>query len=134
RGNEYFQACKPWENLKRDKEKAAGCILTCANLVKILCVALTPFMPSTATKLARQLAIEVTSWDQAKSFDLSLGHQIGEPMALFTKVKSNNAEKHESKLISIDEFGKLDIRIGRIVGAEIIPKSKRLLKLDVDLG
>lgn len=134
RGNEYFQACKPWETIKREREKAAECILTCVNLVKILCVALTPFMPSTAAKLAQQLAIEVKSWTQAKSFDLSPGHQIGEPVVLFIKIKSSGAERREGNLISIDEFGKLDIRVGRIIAAEMIPKSKKLIKLEVDLG
>ncbi|MGC8817333.1 MAG: methionine--tRNA ligase [Candidatus Hadarchaeum sp.] len=134
RGNEYFQACRPWEALKREKEKAAECILTCANLVKILCVALTPFMPSTAAKLAHQLAVEVKSWEQAKSFDLGPEHQIGEPVALFAKIKSSGEEKREGKLISIDEFGKLDIRVGRVIAAEMIPKSKKLIKLEADLG
>lgn len=133
-GNEYFQSCRPWEALKREKERAADCILTCANLVKVLCVALTPFMPSTAAKLSQQLAIEVKSWDQAKSFDLRPGHQIGEPVVLFTKVKSSGGERRENNLISIDEFGKLDIRVGQITAAEMIPKSKKLIKLDVDLG
>ncbi|KUO39413.1 MAG: hypothetical protein APZ16_03460 [Candidatus Hadarchaeum yellowstonense] len=132
RGNEYFQSCKPWEAIKKEKEKAADCILSCVNLVKILCVSLTPFMPEAAAKLAKQLAIEVKHWNQAKAFDIRPGHVIGEPVALFAKLKK--AEGPKEKLISIEEFGKLDIRIGRVLAAERVPKSKKLLKLEVDLG
>ncbi|MGQ9788541.1 MAG: methionine--tRNA ligase [Candidatus Hadarchaeaceae archaeon] len=134
RGNEYFQSCRPWETMEREKEKAADCILTCANLVKILCVSLAPFMPSTAAKLAQQLAIQLKSWNQVKSFDLSPGHRIGEPVALFAKIKSSGRKRQENKLVSIDEFGKLDIRVGQIIAAEMVPKSKKLIKLVVDLG
>jgi len=134
RGNEYFQSSKPWEAIKADREKAASCMLACANLAKVLCVALAPFTPSVSARLSKQLAVDVTSWDQAKRFDIKPGHRIGEPSALFTKLKQNGPEKQDSKLISIDEFGKLDIRVGRILSAERIPKSKKLLKLEVDLG
>ncbi|MFH1820863.1 MAG: methionine--tRNA ligase [Methanobacteriota archaeon] len=134
RGNEYFQSSKPWEAIKGDKERAASCVLTCANLVKALCVILAPFVPSVSVKLAKQLAVEVKSWDQAKEFDVKPGHSIGEPSALFTKFKHNNPGEQKSSLVSMGEFGKLDIRVGRVLSAKRIQKSKKLLKLEVDLG
>jgi len=134
RGNEYFQSCKPWEHIKSAPEKAANCVLTCANLVKVLCVALKPFMPSFSAKLAKQLAVNITSWDQAKKFDVKPRHSIGEPSALFTKFKDNNTNKKDPNLVSIEDFEKLDIRVGKILSAERIPKSKKLLRLEVDLG
>lgn len=134
RGNEYFQSSKPWETIKGDKEKAACCILTCTNLAKVLCVSLAPFMPSVSAKLAKQLAIEVTSWNQTKRFDVKPGHAIGGPSALFAKLKNGNPGNQKTNLVSIDEFGKLDIRVGEIVSAEAIPRSKKLMVLEVDLG
>jgi len=134
RGNEYFQACRPWEMMKNNREKAAACMLSCINLVKILGVTLAPFMPSVSAKLAKQLAIELKSWNQAKVFDVKPGHAIGEPSALFIKHKNGGTEKSGTNLVSIDEFGKLDIRSGRVLSAERIPRSKKLLKLEVDLG
>jgi len=47
------------------------------------------------------------------------------------QIKKNNADKI---MITFDEFQKLDLRIGTIKSAERIPKSKKLLKLTVDLG
>ncbi|HID60299.1 MAG TPA: methionine--tRNA ligase, partial [Hadesarchaea archaeon] len=82
-GNEYFQSCRPWETIKKEPEKAASCILNCANLAKVLCVALAPFMPSTSENLAKQLRVKVTGWDQAKRFDLEPGHQVGKPSVIF---------------------------------------------------
>lgn len=134
RGNEYFQSSKPWDTIKREPEKASSCMLTCANLAKALCVTLAPFMPSVSANLAKQLRVEVNGWDQAKKFDVKPGHQIGEPSALFAKLKTNNPQKHNPALISIDEFGRLDIRVGKVISAEKIEKSKKLLKLEVDMG
>jgi len=134
RGNEYFQSHKPWKTIKSDPQKAADCLLNCANLVKVLCVALSPFMPSTCDKLAKQLNVEVGSWEQAKKFDIKPGHQIGKPSILFTKVQTDNPSKPLKPRVSIKDFEKLDIRIGRVTKAEKIPGSKKLLKIELKLA
>jgi methionyl-tRNA synthetase len=134
RGNEYFQSCKPWEAIKSEPEKAASCVLNCANLVKVLCVVLTPFMPSTSANLAKQLDVKVTSWKQAKQFDIRPGHQIGKPSVIFTKIKANNPGQARQNLVSIEDFGKLDIRMGQVKSAQKVPNSKKLIKLEVEVG
>ncbi len=87
RGNEYFQSNKPWEAIKSDPKKAADCLFNSASLVKVLCVSLSPFMPSTCAELAKQLNIEISSWKQAKKIDIEPGHPIGKPEILFKKTK-----------------------------------------------
>lgn len=134
RGNEYFQSCKPWEAVKSEPERAASCILNCANLVKVLCIVLAPFMPSTSANLAKQLGVKVTSWGQAKQFDIKSGHLIGKPSVIFTKIKANNPGQAHQNLVSIEDFGKLDIRMGRVKSAQKVPNSKKLIKLDVEVG
>ncbi len=134
RGNEYFQLHKPWKTIKSDPRKAADCILNCANLVKALCVALSPFMPSTCDRLAKQLNVEVSSWEQAKKFDIEPEHRIVKPSILFTKVQTDNPSKPLKPQVSIKDFEKLDIRVGRITKAEKIPGSKKLLKLELELA
>jgi methionyl-tRNA synthetase len=134
RGNEYFQSHRPWEAIRKEPEKAASCILNCANLVKVLCVVLAPFMPSTSSNLAKQLGVEVISWKQAKEFDIRPGHRIGEPSVIFAKVRVDNPAQMGSNLVSIEDFEKLDIRVGRVRSAQRVPNSKRLLKLEVDMG
>ena len=134
RGNEYFQSHKPWEVIKSDPKKAADCLLNCANLVRALCVALSPFMPSTCNKLAKQLNVEIGSWEQAKKFNIEPGHQIGKPSVLFTKVRTDNPSQSLKPRVSTKDFEKLDIRIGRVAKVEKIPGSKKLLKLELELA
>ncbi len=79
-------------------------------------------------------------------------HQIGKPELLFAKIEDTEVQKQIDKLeatkkanevvvvepqketIEFDDFTKLDIRIGTILEAEKIPKTKKLLKLKVDVG
>ncbi len=133
RGNEYFQSHRPWEAVKSGPPKAADCLLNCINIVKTLCVTLQPFMPSTCEKLAEQLNLRITSWGQAKKFDIKAGHPVQKPVILFKKLQTQNPSRQEG-LVSIEDFNKLDIRIGNVVNAESIPGSKKLLKLEVELA
>jgi methionyl-tRNA synthetase len=132
RGNEYFQSREPWKAIKAEPQKAANCLLNCVNLVKILCITFSPFMPITCEGLAKQLNVKISSWEQAKKFDLKPGHAIGKPEILFEKVQAKS-EKGE-KLASVEDFNKLDIRIGNIVKAEKIEGYKKLLKLELELA
>jgi len=131
-GNEYFQSQKPWAAIQTEPGKAASCILNCANLVNVLCVALAPFIPETSEKLAKQLGTKVSSWGQAKSFDIGSGHEIGVPSPLFKKVEDKGSNKEA--LISMEDFKKADMRVGEISSAERVPGSDKLLKLEVQIG
>jgi len=134
RGNEYFQSHKPWEAIKSNPKKAANCLLNCINLVKALCVVFSPFMPSTCAELAKQLNLEVSNWEQAKKFDIGPGHQIQKPTILFKKIQAQNLSQQGSGLVTTEDLSKLDIRIGNVVNAERVPKSEKLLKLEVELA
>ncbi len=133
RGNEYFQSCRPWKAIKSDPKKAADCLLNCVNLVKVLCIALQPFMPSVCDNLAKQLNLKITDWKGIKKFDIKSGHSIREPTILFQKVQAQSPSR-EKGLASVKDLGKLDIRIGNVVKAERVPKSEKLLKLEVELA
>ena len=103
------------------------------NLVKVLCIALQPFMPSVCDKLAKQLNLKITDWKGIKKFDIKSGHSIREPTILFQKIQAQSPSR-EKGLASIKDLGKLDIRIGNVVKAERVPKSEKLLKLEVELA
>ena len=132
-GNEYFQSSKPWETIKKNPQKAADCILNSVNLTKVLCVALSPFIPSKCGELAEQLNLEIVGWDQTKKFDVKPGHPIGKPSVLFAKVKASVPSRSEKAQISTKDFEKLDIRIGEVRKAEKIRGSEKLLKLELGL-
>lgn len=133
RGNEYFQSCRPWEAIKNDPKKAADCLLNCVNLVKVLCIALQPFMPSVCDELAEQLNLKITGWEGIKKFDIEPGHPIREPTILFKKIRTHNPSRG-NELISIKDLSKLDLRIGNVVKAERVQGSEKLLKLEVELA
>ncbi len=131
RGNEYFQSRKPWVAIKSDPDDAADCILNCVNIVKALNLLISPFLPKTSEKLAEQLGIKIGAWENAKDFYISAGHAIGKPSPLFQKLEL--PEKNSSR-IPFSDFEKLDLRVGKVTSAEPLSGTKKLLKLEVDIG
>jgi methionyl-tRNA synthetase len=101
-------------------------------------------------------ASEEMSWHTVSTQQelLKPGHQIGKPELLFSKIEDSDVQKQLDKLAttkkanalenqvvevqkptaSFDDFTKLDIRIGTILEAEKVAKTKKLLKLKVDVG
>lgn len=99
-------------------------------------------------------AVGVDTWTSAATFTIPVGRQIGEPMILFTKVEDETVQQQQSQLgttetlsktntqtntqsdskISIDDFMKVQLRTARVLEAEAVPKSSKLLKLKVDVG
>ncbi len=98
----------------------------------------------------------IAAWREVASRDALLpsGHRIGETMLLFRKIedeeiqvqfdkllatKKSNATVNRSimaqkETIDFDDFSKMDLRVGTIVGAEKMPKAKKLLVLQIDTG
>ncbi len=154
-GNKYLTDTEPWKTIKTDPEKVKTnlniALQICANLA-ILCE---PFMPFTATKLTEMLNLEVSTWDKAGNHDLlTEGHLLNQPAFLFEKIEDETIQKQVQKLldtkksneaenakvnpgkpvIEFDDFGKIDLRIGTIIAAEKVAKTKKLLKLVIDTG
>ena len=59
---------------------------------------------------------------------------LNTPEAVATPTPTSTPTPPEDARVSIDDFMKLDIRAARIVAAERVPKSRKLMKLEVDLG
>jgi len=123
----------------------------CANLSIIA----KPFLPFTSDKLSSILGISGNVWKDAGNTGLLKdGDQLNKPEYLFEKIEDAVIEKQVQKLldtkkeneqnevkvapakenIQYDDFMKMDIRIGTILEAEKVPKTKKLLKLKVDTG
>ncbi|KAA3439653.1 methionine--tRNA ligase [Rufibacter hautae] len=154
-GNKYLADTEPWKLIKTD----AGRVETIMNIALQISASLTilsePFLPETANKLGAMLNYTPGKWDQAGSPDLiPAGHTIGEAALLFEKIEDAVIEAQVQKLlntkkenelanavaapakedINFDDFSKIDIRIGTILEAEKVAKTKKLLKLKVDTG
>lgn len=154
-GNKYLADTEPWKTIKTDKERTGTIIHLALNISCSLGIVSAPFLPFTAKKLASMLQIDNLSWENAGNTDLLKGgHDLGAPELLFEKIEDEVVEiqvnklmntKKENKIvdkqfpgiketITFEDFGKLDIRVVKVLEAERMKKSKKLLKLSVDTG
>ena len=154
-GNKYLAETQPWHLIKTDAARTGTVLNVSLQIAASLAPLLEPFLPESAQKLATMLNVELGNWASAgRSDTLSVGHQLQEPALLFAKIEDAVVETQVQKLldtkkenqlantpvtpakddISFDDFGQMDLRIGTIVAAEKVAKTKKLLKLTVDLG
>ena len=154
-GNKYLADEEPWKQVKTNPERVQTIMYVALQIAAGLSVLSAPFLPFTSEKLKKMLRLpDGKSWSdvtEAKEL-LPAGHQIGKAELLFSKIEDTEIQKQLDKLeatkksnevfeaepqketISFDDFTRLDIRIGTIIAAEKIPKTKKLLKLTVDVG
>ena len=142
-GNKAIDTYKPWELMKNnEEEKAAALIGLIANLLAIVAVNLHAIMPKTTQKIALALGFEINSESFSKIMQdfLLEDFVIQKIPPLFPKIEAPLMKKVEIKeekpinLITIDEFFKTELKIGKVIEAEEVKKSKKLLRLEVDLG
>ncbi|MCC2547998.1 methionine--tRNA ligase [Hymenobacter sp. BT175] len=154
-GNKYLADTEPWKLIKTDAPRVATILNIALQLTANLTTLMEPFLPATATRLLGMLNLEPRPWSQAGNSEvLASGHQVGEAFLLFEKIEDATVEAQVQKLldtkkanelaaavaapakddISFEEFQRMDLRIGTIVAAEKVAKTKKLLKLSVDLG
>lgn len=163
-GNVYFDAKKPWQLAKNEAshQEMNTCIALCVECIKCLALCSSPILPQTSEKIWEMLATKKPdSWDKAKSLTIETGLVLPSPKTLFTKIEDEQIAKEialltsntndsapvalapaapkpapvtTTELISFDDVRKLDLRVAKILTAERVPKSKKLLKLEVELA
>jgi methionyl-tRNA synthetase len=154
-GNKYLAETEPWKEIKENKQRVQTILNLALQIAANLSVLGEPFLPDSMNKLRKMLNLEPMQWDRAGSIDLIVpGSSINKPELLFEKIEDEAIDKQINKLeatrtknekeemdyiplrpeIQYDDFSKLDMRVGTIVEAEKMKKSKKLLKLTVDLG
>ena len=154
-GNKYLTENEPWKTIKTDEARTATVLNISLQICANLAVLASPFMPMTAEKLAKMLNMQPVAWFETGNVDLlSENADINAPELLFEQIddktialqieklqqtKKENALSEASVeaqkgIISFDDFAKTDIRVGTILSAEKVAKTKKLLKLTVDTG
>ncbi len=141
--NKYIDGTAPWA-LAKDSGKAERLNTVLYQLLEALrfvAVLISPFMPQTSEKIQAQLGISDLGSQTLASLKewggLAPGGRVRKGEALFPRVEDTlkGEEKMDSSaLMSMEEFQKLDLRVGKILAAENIKKSEKLLKLRVDIG
>ncbi len=154
-GNKYLAETEPWKLIKTDENKVKTILNVCLQISANLAILSEPFLPFSAKKLQEMLILQNSDWKNSGKTDiLPVGHKISEPQLLFAKIEDSEVEAQVNKLletkkinelqtntalkakenIQFDDFQKLDIRTGKIIEAQKLPKTKKLLKLLIDTG
>lgn len=155
RCNKYIDETEPWK-LAKDPEKIGRLATVLYNLlesVRIGAILLKPYLPETAEKILQSLNTEKTSEDDLTFGLLENGSKITDkPEILFARLKEEEVmakveeiqnrikkEVKEAKRevkgeVTIDDFAKLDLRVGKVLSCEKHPDADKLLILTVDLG
>lgn len=160
-GNTYFDAKKPWIAAKDPKLRGElGTTLACSlRILNVLALVSAPIIPETAEKLWKLLGYEkllsTYQWQDVLEQGLPKTHTLKTPEVLFQKVEDEviaaeiealkkraelSAPKPQKEippfkqLLDFEYFQQLDLRVGQILSVEPVPKSKKLLKLEVDFG
>ena len=156
-GNKYLADEEPWKVIKLDEERVKTIMYVALQISAALAVVSEPFLPFSATKLKNILNISASlSWEDVTENTVLLPatHQINKAELLFSKIEDKEIEAQVEKLaatkianeqenkvtapqketIEFEDFTKLDIRVGTILEAEKVAKTKKLLKLKVDVG
>ncbi len=153
-GNKYLADTEPWKLIKTDEERVKTILNICLQITADLSALSEPFMPFSAAKLRGFLNMEPLAWDKMGADVLPAGHRINEAGLLFDKIEDEEIQRQLDRLqatkkvnelanvkaapakgnIAFDTFQQLDIRAGKIIAAEKVAKTKKLMKLTVDTG
>jgi len=146
-GNKYFNDSEPWVTSKKNKEQCATTINICLNTIYTLGVIFEPVIPNTSVKILKMLNARPTEWSKCGDSILHPGQKLNEAEILFTKIEDKVIEEQINKLepmankpiesmeeITIDEFKRVKLKVAKIIAAENVKKSEKLLKLQIDLG
>ena len=161
-GNKYLADEEPWKLIKTDEERVKTIMYVALQIASALSIISEPFLPFTSAKLKKMLnqtdenSGNTPDWDiiGTKEALIPGGHQIGKAELLFSKIEDEQMEKQLEKLeatktanamedqkaepqkdiATFEDFTKMDLRVGTIIEAQKMPKTKKLMVLKVDTG
>jgi len=154
-GNKYLTENEPWKIFKTNPDRVKTILNISLQISTNLAILSEPFLPFSSKKLFKLLNLNVLKWNAAGEINLlKPEHLLNNPEFLFTKIEDSEIEIQHQKLlntktinkneevvleplkntIEYDDFAKLDIRVGTIIQAEKVAKTKKLIKLLVDTG
>ena len=149
--NKYIDETTPWVLAKNedDKPRLNDCMYNLLEGIRTVAVLLAPIMPKTSNKILEQIGVNQADFESIKEFGFESGYTVGEGSPLFARLDvektlkllndNANKQKEETKTenlvtaneIGIEDFMKVELTAGKILTAEKIEKSKKLLKLTI---
>jgi methionyl-tRNA synthetase len=156
RANKYIDETMPWVLAKSeaDRPRLATVIYNLLETIRVAAALLVPYIPATSDAIFKQLATDKTDFATVSEFGaLESEKPLGEAFTLFARIDEKKfLEEMEAKRlaaeaaaapveeppheaeIGIESFGAVELRVAEILECEPVPKAKKLLKLQVDLG
>ena len=154
-GNKYLADTEPWKLAKTDLARTGTILNLSLQLAANLAIAFEPFLPFSSQKLRAMLAMDSFRWNDLGSTTLlAEGHQLGQAELLFEKIEDAAVDAQVQRLlerkranmeanyranpikntVSIDDFAKLDIRVGTVLDCQRVPKADKLLQFTIADG
>ncbi len=152
RANKYIDETMPWVLAKDDagREKLKTVMYNLIEAIRFIASLIGSFMPDTQTAIASQTGICELSWESLLEFGKTeAGTKVTEPVPMFARLDAEkklqelqeelaqepeiNIEPYKEN-ISFEDFEKLDIRVGKVVVCEPVPKSSKLLRFELEVG
>jgi methionyl-tRNA synthetase len=146
--NKYIVEQEPWSLAKdtAQRERLDTIIYNLLESLRVIAVMIFPFMPGSSSRIMEQLGIADSAGQDFESLKtwggIAVGNKLKRGGALFPRVEATEM-KHpvEQKNlpafkpeITYEEYDKVDLRTARVLKAEAIPKSDKLLKLTIEIG
>ena len=162
RANKYIDGTAPWA-LAKDESQKARLGTGLYNLLETIrrgAILLMPFIPDAATEILAELGCAYEGYRvlEGRGFDgVAVGSTLADSKVLFARIdeekklaefaaeaeaaaKAAEAEAKQKEkpegcaLIGIEDFMNVELRTAKVVACENVPKAKKLLKLQLDLG
>ena len=154
-GNKYLAETEPWKLAKTDMDRTSVVLHVALQIAANLAIAFEPFLPFSSEKLRKMLNMQSFEWSQLGRIDLlKTGAELGKAELLFEKIEDdaieaqiqrleNNKKENEKNNwqpepingeSTIDDFAKLDIRVGTVLECQKVKKSDKLLQFKIDDG
>jgi hypothetical protein len=154
-GNKYLADSEPWKVFKTDPKRVETILNLSLQLVANLAIAFEPFLPFSSEKLRSMINMPDLKWDNLGQTDLlAAGHELNKPELLFEKIEDEVVEAQIKKLeetkkaneaanykaapiradVDIEQFSKMDLRVGTVLECEKVPKADKLLRFLIDDG
>jgi len=151
--NKYVDVTAPWELAKKktSRKQLEAVLYNLLEGLRIISGLIYPVMPDTAARMQQHLGQDPEApfylLEQLRSWkSISTGTRLPKAISLFPRVEKKEpaagGRKPEGAFlppdikpeISIEEFGKIDLRVATILDAQPIPRAKKILKLEIDMG
>lgn len=153
RSNKYIDETTPWTLAKEESRRArlGGVLYNLTETIRIIGVLLSPFMPETANQIFAQLAAKKTDWDSVQEFGATVaGDSVGEAVPLFARLDEKKkleeieaeiaataqteAEPEEDHSIGIEDFAKVEMKVGLVVDSKPVEGADKLLVSQIRIG